>query len=160
MKKILIAVLGLAFAISVAAPSMALAQDAANGDPRDAGFQLVPCKMVLDKSTGQFKPDSECDFRKLMELANRIIRFLLYLSIPLVLGMIMYTAFTYLTANGDSGKVAKAKKMLVPVAIGLFWILAAYIVVYTLLDSLLKDTLGTGADQQPKQDVIFLNVLK
>ncbi len=108
-------------------------------DPKDANFQLVPCSGV-DKVTGA----ETCTFKDLFTLANRIIKFLLYFSIPLVLGVIMYTAFKYLTANGDPGKLADAKKMLVPVALGLFWILAAYLIVYTFLDKVLDDSAGSA----------------
>ena len=139
-------------------------------DPRASNFQLVPCNgapAYQKDANGQVKYDSSgkpipdttkvnCDFNQLIVMVNRIIKFLLYLAIPLVLGMILYMGFKYLTANGDPKKLADAKKMFIPVVIGLFWILAAYIIVYTVLDTFLAPTVG-GI---PKQDIIYLNVKK
>jgi hypothetical protein len=68
--------------------------------------------------------------------------------------MILYTGFKYITANGDPGKLADAKKMLIPVVLGMFWVFAAYLVVYTVLDNLVADEIG-GV---PKKDIIFLDV--
>lgn len=109
-------------------------------NPEDPGFQLVPCDGVKDPND----PNSvACDFGQAKVLFNRILNFLLYLSIPLVLAMIMYTAYTYLTANGDQSKIFKAKQMLIPVALGIFWVLAGFIVVRTLLDSFLAEKIGS-----------------
>lgn len=148
MKKTYASVLGLILAAMAlgASPLVALAQagSGATGtdDPRDeAGFQIVPCSGV--DAVG----NPTCDYAQLIRMADRIIRFLLYMSIPLVLGIIMWTAFKYLTANGDPGKLADAKKMLKYVAIGLFWVLGSYIVVYTVLDSLLADQIGEESKQ-------------
>lgn len=128
MKHIKISLFGLVAVMMLALPLIFVSAQATGTDnPADASFQLVPCS------------GTDCDFQKLMVMFNRIISFLLYLSVPLVLGMIMYTAFKFLTANGDPGKLVNAKKMLVPVAIGIFWVLGAYVVVYTVLDKLITN---------------------
>jgi hypothetical protein len=114
----------------------------ANPDPTKGGstFQLVSCTGVVDPRTGQGVP---CDYNQVVFTASRIISFVLYITIPIVLGIILYTGFTYLTANGDSGKIANAKKMLKPIAIGVFFILAAYLIVYKLiLGNLLAGNVG------------------
>ena len=121
-------------------------------NPRARNFQIVPCDGVENPATKE--KEIVCDFDMLIIGVNRIIKFLLFLSIPLVGGMILYMGFKYLTANGDPGKLASAKKMFVPVALGLFWVLAAYIVVYTILDKLVADRIG----DKDKKDVIFLDV--
>jgi len=109
-----------------------------SGDPRLLPFQLVPCNGVKTADgTG-----NECDFNQLIILANRVIKFLLYLAIPLTTGMILYTGWLYLTANGDTGQLEKAKKMFVPVIIGLFWIGASYILIYTVIDQFLNPNLS------------------
>lgn len=142
MKKLVIASIA-ALVLIGGFPALALAQ-AQNGDPASKDFQLIPCDGVKDKADPNSK---ECDFAQLKVLFNRILNFLLYLSIPLVMGMIMYTAFTYLTANGDPGKIASAKKMLIPVALGVFWVLAGFIVVRTVLGSFLAPNIG-GEDKE------------
>ncbi len=150
-QSVLISVMALAL---FSAAGFAGAQDGGVGvsDPKSQQFQLVPC-------TGVLNPDGSgkvCDFNQVIVAANRIIKFLLFLSIPLILGMILYTGFKYLTAGGDTMKLAEAKKMFLPVAVGLFWVLGAYLVVYTFLDKLVADKIG-GVD---KKDIIFLDVKK
>lgn len=150
MKQIKHALLGLLVMLALFAPvAYAFAQTTGSGDPKNKTFQLVPCIGVASASSS----GPECDFNQLIVMFNRIISFLLYLSVPLVLGMIMFTAFKYLTANGDPGKLASAKKMLVPVVIGIFWVLGSWIVVKVFLANLLTDS-------QAKENVIFLDVLK
>jgi hypothetical protein len=112
-------------------------------DPRASNFQLVPCSGVAKTVNGVTSP--ACDFNQLIILANRVIKFLLYLAIPLVMGMILYTGYLYLTANGDTGQLEKAKKMFIPVIIGMFWIGASYIVIYTVLDTFLSTNTSTSA---------------
>ncbi len=167
MKNLINLTLGLVLVFTLAtgvlAPTIALAQTTVNtasdggvasDDPsKGASFQLVPCNGASKDAQGN--PTVECDFNQLLNMINRVIKFLLYLSIPLILGIIIYTAFKFLTANGDPGKLADAKKMLIPVAIGLFWVLAAYIVVYTVLDKLLAD--GTSSDARSIFNKYFKN---
>ncbi len=125
MKKYLII---LVLAASVVLPFEAAAQTIDGGlgadDPRASNFQLVTCN-------GTTVP---CDFNHLVLAFSRLLKFLLYLAIPLTLGMILYTGWLYLTANGETGQLEKAKKMFIPVLLGLFWIAASYIVVYTVID--------------------------
>lgn len=125
-------------------PGLAHAQGNAGGspDPKQTNFQIVPCDGVPKKmADGTYT--KECDFNSLLEMVNRVIKFLLYLSIPFVLAIIIYTAFLYLTSNGSEVKLAKAKHMLLYVFIGLFWILISFILVYTVLDRLLAGSIKT-----------------
>lgn len=135
--------LGLAMASIVSfslVPALALAQTADGGigsnDEKSANFQLIPC----DGSAAH-----PCDFNMLIILANRLIKFLLYLAIPLVTGMILYTGWLYLTANGETVQLAKAKKMFVPVILGMFWIGASYIVIYTIIDKFVDPKFANSA---------------
>ena len=111
--------------------------------PEESTFQLVPCQGVDNPATKE--KETECDFNMLLVGVNRMIKLLLFLSIPLVMGMGIYTAYKFMTAGGDPGKLADAKKMFVPIVIGLFWVLAAYIVVYTFLDKLVSDSIKNDA---------------
>lgn len=98
-------------------------------DPKNEGFQLIPCDGV----------DVPCNFKAFVAMFQRILTFLLYLSIPLVVGIILYTGFRYVTAGGDAYKLEEVKKMLIPVAIGIFWVLAAWLVVNTIFKVFLSD---------------------
>jgi hypothetical protein len=135
------------FLLALASPALVEAQAQAGGssDPKQTNFQIVPCSGVAGKDA-QGNVTKECDFNSLIEMANRIIKFLLYLSIPFVLAIIMYTAFLFLTSNGNEVQLSKAKHMLWYVLVGLFWILISFILVYTVLDKLLDNKIKT--DQQ------------
>jgi len=122
-------------------------------DPKSPFFQLVSCDGVDDPRTPN-KIETECTFNEVVKTFERIIKFVLYLMIPIVLGMIVYVGFTYLTANGDSGKLAKAKSMITPLLLGVFFMLAAWLIVYTLLDFLLAENLSDGVDGIKKSDII------
>ncbi len=113
-----------------------------SGNPRDSlettqnPFQIVTC----DGSA-----EHPCDFNALIIMVNRLIRLLLYLAIPLTLGMVLYTGWLYISANGETGQLEKAKKMFIPVLLGLFWIGASYIVVYTVLDKFVSKNLSDSS---------------
>lgn len=107
-------------------------------DPTKLNFQIVPCKGVDDPTTSI---NEECTYEKLIYMVQRIIQFALYLLIPIVLGMILWIGFKFLTANGDSGKLADAKKMIKPLLIGIIMIFTAWLIVYTFLDKILSDQL-------------------
>lgn len=137
--------LALLLSLALITPAMAQAQSGGSSDPKQSAFQIVPCDGIVATSTDGTMT-RECDFSSLIEMANRIIKFLLYLSVPFVLAIIMYTAFLYLTANGSEVKLTKAKHMLWYVLVGLFWILISFILVYTVLDKLLAP--GVKTQQQ------------
>lgn len=110
-----------------------------SGDPNQSRtFQLVPCTGVKS-ADGSGK---ECDFADLLLLARRIIQFVLYIITPIVVGMVLYTGFKYMTAGGDAKLIADAKRMFTPIIIGVFFIFAAWILVYTVLDRLLATQIG------------------
>jgi hypothetical protein len=154
MKKIIIGIFSafllVAGAISAVSPVPVSAQQVVpvgSGNPRESTFQLVPCTGVVKKdAAGNVISGKVCDFNALVEMANRFIKFLLYLSIPFILAIIMYTAYLYLTANGSAPQLAKAKQAFKYVAVGLAWILVSFILVYTVLDRLLADNIKN--DQQ------------
>ena len=128
---IILSVMIFSFLIPVIASAQAVTgADGGQGssDPKSNDFQLIPCDGV----------EVPCNFVALVATFNRILQFLLYLSIPLVVGIILYTGFQFLTAGGDAMKLEKAKKMLIPVAIGIFWVLASWLVVNTLFKTFLS----------------------
>jgi hypothetical protein len=126
-------------------------------DPKLDGFQIVPCNEGrINPQTGKWEKGIECNFVALVATFNRILKFLLYLSIPLVVGIILYTGFQFLTAGGDAMKLEKAKKMLIPVAIGIFWVLASWLIVSTIL----KTFLSTDTQTELKQNTEFEKLLK
>jgi len=110
-----------------------------SNDPTSSIFQLVTCSGVDDPRTEGI--EKECNYEQLIAMVSRLIKFALYILIPIVLGMILFIGFKYLTANGDSGKLADAKRMITPLFIGIILIFAAWLIVYTFLDKILIDGL-------------------
>ena len=74
-----------------------------------------------------------CDFNMLMLLISNIIGFVVkYLALPLATITIIYAGFIYLTTAITDQK-AKARKMLLNVVIGFAVLLAAFIIVRTIV---------------------------
>ena len=114
------------FFLSVIFPSVGYAEDyVGSGNPKDEDFQLVPCKGV------------DCDFNALMTLINRVINFILYVSIPLAAISFSYAGYLYLSAAGNTSKIEEAHKIFGKVLIGFVFILSAWLIVYAITNSLL-----------------------
>ena len=96
-----------------------------SGNPKDEDFQLVPCKGV------------DCDFNALMTLVNRVISFILYISIPLAAISFSYAGYLYISAAGDPGKIESAHGIFKSVLIGFIFIISAWLIVYTITNALL-----------------------
>lgn len=96
-----------------------------SGNPRDPGFQLVPCNGV------------DCDFNSLMTLINRVMNFIVYLSIPLAAISISYAGYLYISAYGDTGKIQDAHKMFGKIIWGFVFVLAGWLIVYSIMSALL-----------------------
>lgn len=116
------------FFLSIMFPFTGYSAYIGSGNPRDAGnngFQLVPCSGV------------DCDFNALMELANRIISFILYISIPLAAISFSYAGYLYLSAAGDPSKIESAHKIFGNVLKGFIFVLSGWLIVYTITSALL-----------------------
>lgn len=78
-----------------------------------------------------------CTFAKLVELVQVLIHDMVLLSTLLAVGVFVYAGYILLTSGGDSGAMTKAKGILWKVVIGYVWILAAWLIVYTITSVLL-----------------------
>lgn len=82
-------------------------------------------------------PDSGCGFNELMILINTIISFILVdLATPLFALIIVYAGWLYLSAGGGEENITKAKTILTNAVIGYVIVLAAWLVVKTILSAL------------------------
>jgi len=81
---------------------------------------------------------ADCDFNNLMQLANNVIRFVFVISIPIAAAAFAYAGFLYITAAGNESQIHHAHDIFVKVAIGFFFILAAWLIVYLITSTLLK----------------------
>lgn len=93
------------------------------------GFDFIVC--------GKETPD--CTIKHIFILADMMVKFFLYLSVPLTIILITWVGIKYLTAGGDQKNLADAKSMLKHVALGLAFILGAYLVVHTIFEYFVKD---------------------
>jgi hypothetical protein len=79
-----------------------------------------------------------CGYPELISMVQRIISFLLFdLTLPLAAAIFMYAGFNYLTSFGDENKVKTAKGAFKAVFKGLIVALAAWLIINTILTSLL-----------------------
>jgi hypothetical protein len=82
-----------------------------------------------------------CDFNSVITLAIRIINFLTVLSASLAAISFCYAGFLLITSGGDPGARKKAQEIFTKTAIGFAFVLGAWVIVYTLVNTL---TTGGG----------------
>lgn len=80
-----------------------------------------------------------CQFSDLILLVNNLIHDLVLISTLLAVIVFVWAGFLLLTSGGNKSTYDKAKGMLWKVLIGYLWILAAWLIVYTITSVLLKD---------------------
>ncbi|KND48846.1 MAG: hypothetical protein AB200_00215 [Parcubacteria bacterium C7867-005] len=118
MKKLSTHILALFLILSVfAIPAVSFAQN-----------DLVPCG-----NPGQ----AECGFNDLIKLVINIINTLITYSTYIAVAVFCYAGIMLMTAGGDKGALDKAKKILGSVVKGYVWILIAWVVVYTIMNTLI-----------------------
>lgn len=81
----------------------------------------------------------DCGFDDLIELAKAVMNNLTVVAVLLASIVFIWVGYTLLTSQGDTGAMSKAKKALGNVVLGLFIVLAAWLIVYTISSVLLND---------------------
>jgi hypothetical protein len=79
-----------------------------------------------------------CTFASLITLANAVITWMIWISVPLALVGISYAGWLYLTDTGNESNVRDAKKIFSGLMWGFIWLLVAYAVIYTIVNPLLN----------------------
>jgi hypothetical protein len=99
---------------------------------------------VFAQDTGGLVPCSgdDCDFCSLAQLGQRIINLAIFLAVFLSAILFAWAGWNYLTNFGDTGKVAKAHEVFRNVAVGFIIILAAWLIIDTLMKTLLGGHFG------------------
>jgi|SRR3989344_2512551 len=82
------------------------------------------------------KLDQECGWLQLIQLVNNLIDWVVYVSIPVAAGVFAWAGFILMT-TAVADKKSYAKDMMWKVFLGLVAILAAWLIVDTILDALL-----------------------
>ncbi len=103
--------------------------------PSTPGY-LIVCDPKPDP-TGPNAGLSDCHFDDLIRLGVNIINFLIVLSTALAAVAIAYAGFLLLSSGGNSSKRTQAKDILTKVAIGLFFIIAGWLIVNQIIVALL-----------------------
>ena len=93
--------------------------------PHDCGYNL-----------GKDKKGKICGFKDAIALVDRIIQYIFILVIPITAIMFAYAGFIYLTSGGNTEKLKIAKKIMLNVLIGIVVIMAAWLIVKTVVTSL------------------------
>lgn len=100
------------------------------------GFaQIVPCQ----------GPD--CDWGALITLGERILKFMVTISVFVAAIMFAYAGWLFFSDTGNASNVEKGKKIFGAVVLGLIIVLVAWLVVDTILETLT----GRGLDERSQQ---------
>lgn len=114
--------------------------------PIFANAQIIPCGgNIFDDNGNIIGKQPDCNFNFLLQLVNNIIKWIIMISVPVAAGVFAWAGFTYMT-TGISDKKSEAKAMLEKVFIGFVAILAAWIIVGTVIKALLKDPSSVPVD--------------
>ena len=93
--------------------------------------ELVPCKPTVDEEGNMA---NSCTFNSLVQLVDNIIDFIITISVSVSAIMFAYAGFLYL--SGNPGKIKQAHGIFKNVAIGLIFILGAWLIVKAILTGL------------------------
>ena len=108
----------------------------------------TPCE--IDLPDGTSLPGNavieECDTCDAVLLAQRIVRFFIYLGLVLATGLFVYAGVLYVTSGQNSENISKAHRVFWSVLIGLVIVLGAWLIVDIVMKTLYGD--GTNANGQ------------
>ena len=112
------------------------------------GASLIPCGQPAGTpdiivNGASYTTTNPCGFNDLMILANIIVHFLVYdVVVPLVAIVFMAVGANYVINLDKESARSDAKKRLELVGIGIFWILASFVLVKVILYAFLKTDQG------------------
>lgn len=100
--------------------------------PGDEGSPgLVPCGDPTDANAKDFA--AECQLCHLENLSRDLLQLAIYVAVFLATLAIAYAGFRMITAQGDTSAVTAAKDILVKAVLGLVFVLAAWLIIDTLM---------------------------
>mgnify|MGYP001587001626 CR=1 FL=1 len=107
---------------------------------------FVPCGgNIIDANGNIIGKQPECSYKHLLELVNKIINWIIMISVPVAAGVFAWAGFKYMT-TGISDQKSEAKAMINKVFIGFVVILSAWIIVNTITSALLRGPGDEGED--------------
>ena len=87
---------------------------------------------------------SPCDFCAFMTMVNELIKWLFTILTLLAVMMMMYAGFKLVVSQGNSSAWGEAKGMLTNIIVGFVIVLAAWLIVDTLMKMLADSSAGLG----------------
>lgn len=81
-----------------------------------------------------------CGYCDILPLIQNIIGFAIYLAVIVATLMFVYAGFIYLTARGNPDRLKKAHGIFWNVFFGLIFVLAAFLIVDTVMKAFIKES--------------------
>ncbi|MCA9352712.1 hypothetical protein KC901_00850 [Patescibacteria group bacterium] len=97
----------------------------------DSADNILKEGIVTDCGYGRM-----CGFTDAIRLITRVVEYIFILVIPIAAIVFAYAGFLYLTSGGDPGKRSAARRAMTNVVIGIVIVMAAWLVVRTIVISL------------------------
>ncbi len=101
----------------------------------DQSGGLVPC---------DGRGINRCTWGKLVELVNKGLTWLIYMTVPIAAGMFAYAGFLFLTKGSSEEARGKAKGIFINVFIGVLFVVGAVLIIKTILVALIDPNVGDG----------------
>lgn len=114
------------------APIAAFAEDA----KCDLSNYKAPGGLLADITHKECTACGQCDIADFFIVGNTIVKLLLGLSGSVMLLMVVYGGFLWLSSSGNSSQVEKGKKVVTGALIGLIIVFGAYTAVQFILGAL------------------------
>jgi len=104
------------------------------------GRDLIPCGGPAVPEENIPKEDP-CTFEHVLQLIENVINFSLnYLFFPLFVIAVVYAGYLLMTSGDNAGKRKQAKDIFVNILIGLFFVLASWLIIKLILVGLGYDS--------------------
>lgn len=81
-------------------------------------------------------PPAGCGWPEFNQLIENVMSFLLTISIPLAIVVIIYGGFLFMTSGGSEQRIAKGKQAVLSAIIGLAIVFGSYIIITTVIKAL------------------------
>lgn len=85
----------------------------------------------------------ECTFQDLINAVNKVVTFGRDIALELSVIVLAIAGFKYMTSGGNASKRAEANQMLLKVVYGIIFIIAAWLIVNLITNTLLGKSLDT-----------------
>ena len=82
---------------------------------------------------------TECGICQIGQLAQNVLNAGIYIAVALSALLFAYAGWEYITAGGDTGKAANARKIFWTVGVGLVLILSAWLIVDVIMKVFIKN---------------------